>query len=273
MRRPATGQVIATWAGFVLVTILFAAGTAAWAASLVPDTQPVPASRVVTVEKSNPSPELLAFFDSCKQGVEVWMAGQLSYPKDVRLDVGETKSYVAVVDIRENPAPSDEVLPVQGGESTPVAVQCALAARLSPQGDGLRVDEPDWVLRTPTPAGVVNWSWSVTGLKPKGHDLKLELQPAVKIANGLLMVRNTEPMVSSYVTTVNVEGTVIEDFGQWWNENWPILAAIAGATAAGVLALVKWGGDLGQSLIEALGKWRAAPGESPSLEKEPKRRA
>lgn len=209
---------------------------------------------------------LRAFVEACDAGVEDWRSGQFDHPGEMTLEVNQTSTYVAAVDIRETPQPAELVLPGVGAQGEPVAVQCVLSARLLPVGDGLEVQDRSWIMRQFTPTGVLNWSWSVKALRPGVSELRLELQPALSARDPgtrALMQPEHPSRVTAFVTRVHVNANALQRSGQWWKDNWPVLLMIATGLGAAVLGLIRWGGSLGQTIREARQKWRGDGGAAP----------
>lgn len=208
-----------------------------------------------------PDPARLdAFLARCEQGAETWRAGQVDYPRSLPVSMGGSASYVAAVDVRDEPLPAEEVIPGADPFGEPVAVKCVLAARLTTVGDSLEVDEQEWIFRSFTPTGVVNWSWSVTARAPGDHDLRLEIEPAVALDD--LHRFGSSPNTTTFVTRVSVDATWLQRAGEWWKGNWDVVALIAAAVGAALVGVVKWGGELGTTFREALAKWRTPTSDS-----------
>lgn len=203
------------------------------------------------------SNELAAFLADCERGVSKWQVGQVDYPQRVPMDVGQSIAYVAAVDIRSNPLPAEKLIPGDTPQSVPVAVQCRLGARLVPVGKSLDVDNQNWILRQFTPTGILNWSWSVTAVAPGDHGLRLELEPAVTTQTADIIAQGgSSPNRGTFVTQVQVNASWIQHVGQWWKDNWGIIVIVAGSIGVALVAIVKWGGDLGQALRDSWAKWR-----------------
>ncbi|GAA5154369.1 hypothetical protein GCM10023321_26070 [Pseudonocardia eucalypti] len=182
------------------------------------------------------------------------------------LSVNQSGTYVAAVDIRSTPEAPELVLPGVNAQAAPVAVQCVLSARLVPVGDGVDVEDRSWIVRQFTPTGVLNWSWSVKALQPSEHELRLELQPALKISEpraGAELLQREHPFrVTSFVTKVHVQATWGQALNKWWKEASPVIAAIAAGLSAAVLAVIKWSGALADALRETVQKWRGQASET-----------
>jgi hypothetical protein len=205
--------------------------------------------------------QLAAFLADCDKGVNKWRKGQVDYPDDLSFDKGQARAYVVAVDIRDNPLPVEKVIRNANTQSAPTEVQCVLKARLVPVDNSLTVDNTDWALRQFTPTGVLNWSWSTTALAPGSHELQLELQPAVTTqasSSGrmIILAEGNDALNSTYITRVHVNASWVERAGEWWSDNWAIIALVAAAIGAAVVAVVKWGGDLGQAFRDASAKWQ-----------------
>jgi hypothetical protein len=201
---------------------------------------------------------------TCRQNDPEWHPGQVDYPKSLTLPLNEAKSYVAAVDIRSTPPPATTVLPLGPTGQAPIAVKCALGARLvTPPDNSLAASNTDWNVREFTPTGVVNWSWSITALRPGDHDIQLELEPVlVTSANGVPVGSGTADTATTFLTPVHVDTFWFEAASFWWKDNWPSIALICGGIGAAILALIKWGGSLGETIRQAMGKWRGDPAES-----------
>jgi hypothetical protein len=205
--------------------------------------------------------DLRSFLQSCENGIQDWRHGQVDYPERLTLGLGDVTSYVAAVDIRATPMLPSEVIPGPSAESDPVAVKCAVAARLVPVGGALEVNpsQDSWERRTFTPSGVINWAWTVKAVKAGAQDLRLELQPAVISEGGGDIVLSSGSNVGSFITNVEIDAPFIDDAKQWIEKTWGLIVTIAASLAAAILAIITWGGDLGQKLREFRAKWRGAP--------------
>jgi hypothetical protein len=187
----------------------------------------------------------------------------MSYPEEFDIDVGETKAYVAGVDVRATPADPSEVIPGPFAAGEAVFVRCEIAARLTPLGDALSVDEEDWVLRSFTPAGLIRWTWAVTAVKAEDQDLRLELQPAVRSEDGTVLVSDTATDVSSFVTRARVEEGALRQLGAWWSENWGTITLVSAGIGAAVLALLRYGAEFAGQFRRVVAAWQGEPGREP----------
>jgi hypothetical protein len=214
-----------------------------------------------------------AFLQECERGIGTWQAAQVDYPGVLQVQLGEPAAYVATLDIRTAPdAPSKEI-PGPSPESEPVFVQCVVAARLVPMGDGLTVDTTGWVPRTFTPSGVVDWAWGVTAIEARDQQLRLELHPAVQSPLGLEVDADATP-TTTFITDVQTQAPAVQKVRQYLEDNWPAVVTISGIVAAAVFGVIRFGGDVGKELREAVGKWRGADGEpkAPPAPRRKKRR-
>ena len=210
-----------------------------------PSSSPEPSA---TPAPPDPEASLERFQQDCEQGVEEWRAGQVDYPLDLAIDLNETISYDAAVDVRDAPLPPDEVIDTGNGRATQesVSVKCTVAARLSAVGDALEVEELSnetsggWVLQEFTPSGTLEWSWSVSAIHPVDQDLRLELRPAIvtEAETGDLGYSSTNQ--ASFMTHVHIEATVLQSAAFWFETNWPMITAIGLALGAAILGVIGW---------------------------------
>jgi hypothetical protein len=109
--------------------------------------------------------------------------------------------------------PPSEVIPGPSAESGPVAVKCAVAARLVLVGDALEVNPPQdkWERRTFMPSGVINWAWTVKAVKAGAQDLRLEPQPAVMSEGSGDIVLSSGSNVGNFITKVEIDAPFIDD--------------------------------------------------------------
>jgi uncharacterized protein YeaO (DUF488 family) len=194
------------------------------------------------------------FLRRCEQGVREWQAAQVDYPSDLTVGVGETVAYVAAVDASDTPPPPESVVPGPAPTAEPVFVRCEIAARLTAVGDGLTVDDDGWIVRSFTPTGLIRWSWGVTAAEVGEADLRLELQPAVRSADGEILVGALSTEVSSFFTHTRATQTTVHGMGRWWTDNWGTVTLVAGGIGGAVLALLGYG----TKLVERLRAFRAA---------------
>lgn len=199
------------------------------------------------------------FLEKCKENArEVkFEPGQVHYPEHLSLNMGQSAAYVVAVDIRYNPLPAERVISRGTPQSQPIWVKCVLGARLVPVGQSLEVDNKGWIPREFTPTGVLNWSWSITALAPYDHDLRLELEPAVTTQDRPIFTQiDSSPTIDTFITHVHVKASWIQHVGHWWKNNWTIILGVSAAIGAALISIIKWGGNLGQTVQDASAKWR-----------------
>ena len=122
-------------------------------------------------------------------------------------------------------------------------VRCGIGARLVGIGSSVSVDDGDWFLLEFGEPGAVQWDWTVTAKAPRDAELRLELRPAVAAVDGSYTVpaeANTNTATTSFTTDVHVRTSAIKQVGTWFDDNWPIITAIAVALGGAVLGLIAW---------------------------------
>jgi hypothetical protein len=194
------------------------------------------------------------FVDNCNRNVVDWRKGQVYYPRTLFLDMDQSATYVAHVDILDARLPVEKIFVMQGADpqAAPIEVQCELSARLAPVGKALEVDKPEWSNRKFTPSGYVDWSWSVTAHTPHDQQLRLELHPALTSQDQEVMLAGGEPSQTvTYITQVRVHATTAQIVYQWWNDSGKIFVAIIGSVLAALILIIKWGGDLSRAIRNA----------------------
>ena len=157
--------------------------------------------------------DLASFLAGCERGIRDWRAAQVDYPAELSIEKGGTESYVAAVDASDTPLEPSEAIPGPSPTGEAVFVRCEVAARLTPLGSALTVDEIDWIVRTFTPTGVIRWTWVVTAVEADDQDLELELQPAVRSQDGTILVGQSSTEISSFLTQVRVEEDAVQRVG------------------------------------------------------------
>lgn len=201
-------------------------------------------------------PEVNEFLSDCNQGVVSWRPGEVRYPSTFQVTMGESSTYVATLDIRNTPeAPSKEI-PGPDPESEMVFVQCAVAAHLVPADDTFSVDPTDWIARTFTPSGTVDWSWSVKAEKVHDGDLSLQLMPAVTSNQQLLVVENSGSSRTDFVTHVTTQATWAQSLAQWIDDNKLPLIATAVALFGAVIWLLRRADEIRQIIRRPRAKAR-----------------
>jgi hypothetical protein len=181
----------------------------------------------------------------------------VNYPSAFRVMLNDEFFYQASVDVRDSPAEPGKTLPGQPEPlGVPVAVKCEVAARLVAASDDLTVDDKDWRARAFTPTGVIDWTWVVNGVKLGRHELRLEIQPAVRLEDGVLLVGDDSPAISSFLSSVDVEGSPIQVVGAWVEDNRGPIVSVAGVIGVAVLAVLTWTGTLATTVRRVRGQWR-----------------
>ncbi|WP_370965331.1 hypothetical protein [Amycolatopsis sp. cg9] len=257
-------------AGIVLVIAVAPASCSPEDTMGAPGSPPAPHTDT-TVPMTNPtapvptgSTPLSKFVAECEQGVSNWKSAQVDYPATVALEKRVAGVYVAAVDVGDQPLPPDKVIPGTDPTSAQIGVQCLLSARLVGD-DTTHVYPPEWVPSLFNPAGVLNWSWTVTGTASGNRQLRLQLQPAVaESGNRPYVVAGGSPQRTlTYVSQLDVHEPA-QTFFEAVAENWGIVSAVLVAVGAAVVGVVKWGGDLGDELRRFRASWRH--GKSDAIE-------
>lgn len=217
-------------------------------------------------------PKVAAFLKDCETGVKQWTSGQVDYPRLLTLRMGSSTSYVAAIDIRTDPRPPEDVLLTDEARGELVAIQCVVGARLVPVGDAIEVDSEEWVVREFTPVGLINWAWSIKGVAPGDHQVKLLLHPTLSTQDGELALTGTK--TATFVTTVRVEASAIQIVDRWFKDNWHIITGIAVLLGGAFLAVVKWAGNVIEALRDLRAKFgKKAPTQTPVRANPPDGRA
>ncbi len=197
---------------------------------------------------ADPPNSLEQFQRNCEEGVEEWRAGQVDFPVELAVDLNETISYNAAVDVREEALPPEEVIDTDSGSASQegVSVKCTVAARLTAVGDALAIGEQanetvgGWMLQDFTPSGLLEWSWTVSAVQPVDQDLLLELRPAIVSDAETGDLAYAAKNQAGFTTHVHVEATVFQNAGYWFETNWPPLVAISLALGTGVVSVIGW---------------------------------
>ena len=205
--------------------------------------------------------DLASFLAGCERGIRDWRAAQVDYPRELSIEKGGTESYVVAVDASDTPLDPSEAIPGPSPTGEAVFVRCEVAARLTPLGRALTVDEDDWIVRTFTPTGVIRWTWVVTAVEADDQDLELELQPAVRSEDGTILVGQSSTEISSFITGVRVEEDAVERVGEWWESRWAIIALVAAGIGAAVLALLRFGAQLAEQTRRTVAAFRGPGGK------------
>jgi hypothetical protein len=220
-----------------------------------------------TVGESEPAPatttrptDLASFLADCERGIRDWRPAQVDYPAELSIEKGGTESYVVAVDASDTPLDPSEAIPGPSPTGEAVFVRCEVAARLTPLGSALTVDEVDWIVRSFTPTGVIRWTWVVTAVEADDQDLELELQPAVRSEDGTILVGQSSTEISSFITAVRVEEDAVARVGEWWESRWTIMALVAAGIGAAILALLRFGAQLADQTRQTVAAFRGLGG-------------
>ena len=222
-----------------------------------------------TAGESEPAPapttrpsgtDLASFLAACERGIRDWRAAQVDYPAELSIEKGGTESYVVAVDASDTPLDPSEAIPGPSPTGEAVFVRCEVAARLTPLGSALTVDEVDWIVRSFTPTGVIRWTWVVTAVEADDQDLELELQPAVRSEDGTILVGQSSTEISSFITAVRVEEDAVARVGEWWESRWTIMALVAAGIGAAILALLRFGAQLADQTRRTVAAFRGLGG-------------
>ena len=83
------------------------------------------------------------YIDDCNKNIIEWRdAAVIDYPKTLKVSVGNSTTYVAAVDIADDPRPADDVIPYGTPKQVDIAVQCHVTAELlPPPDDSLKVTD------------------------------------------------------------------------------------------------------------------------------------
>lgn len=191
--------------------------------------------------------EVQDFVKDCQNSVNAWRAGQISWPPKMSIDVGDSVTYQAAVDVHTVPLPPAVVLGVKDTASAPVSVRCALSARLVPVDDSVEVvnnDAEGWRPRLFDESGVLQWSWTV---KPKAlgtHQLRLELKPVAQASKFQFM---DEGQTFTRVTPIEVSGSALQRVASAVDETKGTVGVLFGALMAilaAAFAFTKQGNEL-----------------------------
>lgn len=224
--------------------------------------------------------EILQYLADCGKRASEWLPAAIRRPADFTIPINETRTYEVEVQVDEATAAGERGTVRQVRETgtdvvlEDVAVQCVLSARLvPPAGDTVTVENTRWVPRQFTPSGSVNWIWNISAKRPGTYPLRVELDPALSAADGSRIIAEGDPeRARGYPTRLTVDAPLLTRARVWTEDNWGKLVTAVGALGVGLLALVKWGGDFGAALKEALRKWRGAAPTSRASPRSKRRR-
>jgi hypothetical protein len=194
----------------------------------------------------------------------------------MRLRMAQARSYDVAVDVRTTPAPPSQVISAEDPSQEPITVQCLVAARLVPVGDGISVTVPDealeggWAYQRFTELGVVEWAWSVSPTTPQDQQLRLELRPAAK---GSDVIQISSATTARYVTEVEVSASKLQVVWYWFQTDWKLVATTVGIVGAAILALLQFSLSFRESVSKVFGRRRGStvPAGAPPADSRPHR--
>jgi hypothetical protein len=236
--RPTHHSVLASAFAVALVSLAGACGSGNG------DASPYPTSGTTSPGPSvSPSgSELAAHLARCEEGINSWKesAGQIDYPRTLKVTLGQPTTYNAAIDISDAPMPADQVITVPSGDATsePITVKCGVAARLIPIGDITVTPAQDsWITREFSPSGVAEWTWTVRTDTTSNKELQLVLMPA-HLGDGVPLASGG--ITAEVFTQVEVTSTGIDRLSDWFANQWVKLAAMVVTLAGAFAAAVKW---------------------------------
>ena len=157
--------------------------------------------------------------------------------------------------------------------SATVQVACVLNARLIPPQDQSlavdgksAVDEKDWVFRQFDSAGVVDWTWWVTGLRPGDHVLALQVRPAVQVGKDGPMQGDDSKIVSRVTTVHILPGGVVDRIGYWYDHDYPVLKKVGTGIGAALIGLLAFSRKLREAVTNVFKKKEQAGATGPGPE-------
>lgn len=216
----------------------------------------------------NPSTDPLEDFVRECETATTKRVGQLSFPNVMRLRVGESDAYSAVVDVRASPGPPEREIDSPDPRSETIKVECVLSARLIPVSKGIEVvpsadvEEGGWRTQEFTTHGLLEWSWTVKPVDPGKQRLRLDLKPAVVVDSDLRSRHGTGGV--SYLTDVQVDATAIERASYWFGTQWKLLASIAAVLGTALLAVLAFSNNAKEASLK-LFKRNSAPKAEPTV--------
>jgi hypothetical protein len=203
-----------------------------------------------------------AFLDRCGDSTLRFL-GQLTWPGELGpVKTNESTNYLAAVDVGSQlQTPKQLQIPGPTPNGTKVQVACVLNARLMPPQDEslaidgkTTVDEKDWVSRQFDAGAVVDWTWSVTGLKPGDHALTLQVRPALQLDKSG-PIQGDDSRIVSKATTVHVlPGGVVDRIGYWYDHDYPILKKVGSGVGAALIAILAFSHKLREAVAAVFKK-------------------
>jgi hypothetical protein len=233
-----------------------------------PSPPPSPEPNVGMSSSTHPAPpDLDTFVNNCEHAVHEWRKGNVNYPTQFEVDPDESFTYQAVVDVGNTPLAPEVALPGQPSpQSKPVAVKCNVAARLIAVDSKLVVSGSEWVPRSFTPTGMADWSWTVKAARGGKSQLRLEIEPAISLLNGVLQVSQDDPQISSFVTNVAISQSSPQPVAGWVIENRAALGTIFMALVGAISCTLRsW-----KKAHKEVRSSRSLPNEQTAMKIEPK---
>lgn len=193
------------------------------------------AARQAQADENRQLSEYKKYQNECKTGTDGWRSGEVRFPQDLGLTVDGATTYVATIDIRRV-----RTIPAKTIPGTPTSgeifVQCTVAARLIIVGDAVKPPPDEWTPRSFTPSGVVDWSWTLQGNAVRDGQVRLEFVPALAGKDGSITpLEQASDQLTSYTTSVHVDGTLAQTVWQWIQDNQAAAVGI-GAVLIGLIA-------------------------------------
>jgi len=209
------------------------------------------------------SEEFEQFVAACADSFEGWRPGQVAYPRTLDIDLDDSRTYTARIDIR--PGAQQQPPPDPETATADLQVRCGIGARLVSIGSSVTVDDSEWFLLEFGEPGVVQWDWTVSATAPRDAEVRLELRPAVATLDGRYTVpaeSNPNTATISFTTDVHVRSSAIQQVGTWFDQNWPVVTTVAVALGGAVLGLIAWVKKLRTAIRP----------ESPAVRRRPRRK-
>jgi len=236
-------SILAAGVLFAVVAVpsgLFLGGNAPNSSAPVPSTGSTTASEGESPDTGSDG-EFEQFVAACADSFEGWRPGQASYPRTLDIDLDESRTYTARIDIR--PGAQEQPAPDAQTGTADLQVRCGIGARLVAVGSSVSVDDGDWFLQQFGEPGTVQWDWTVTATAAPDAELRLELRPAVAAVDGSYTVpaeANANTTTTSFTTDVHVRTSAIQQVGGWFDDSWPIITAVAVALGGAILGFIAW---------------------------------
>ena len=133
----------------------------------------------------------------------------------------------------------------------------------------MEVSNQGWSVHQFTPSGVIRLAWPVKSLKGNIQDLKLELQPAQITSSGDQVHSDSAGNAQQFVTTIEPILSPWQKLSKWYTDNWQAILSVAVGLGAAIVAVVKWGGSLGEALRSSISQIRGGNSRSNSTPQDP----